>query len=183
MLDWMSNWLPVVSVYGRLIERTCSKIDTLEKRNKHISIGHFDFKKHRWNSLLQMHLYRVSLDFGKNIHKCQRESKKKSTMNNANHSEFPRAVLAIMNILRAIEANLRKMRLLYVLAIIHWELETAVLITPPRLHTSKVVILTSAICNTVTGDTISIFFTSVTRSTFHIHGCITRTLTSYHVAE
>ena len=53
-----------------------------------------------------------------------KKAKKLSTLNNANYFEFPRAVLVIMNILRAIEANPVGMRLLCVAAVIHWELET-----------------------------------------------------------
>ena len=40
-------------------------------------------------------------------------------MNNTNYFEFPRAVLVVMNILRAIEANPVEMRLLCVAAVIH----------------------------------------------------------------
>ena len=58
---------------------------------------------------------------------CQRESKTLSNWKNSNYFEFPRAVLVIMNILRVIEANTVKMRLLCVAAVIHWELETGVL--------------------------------------------------------
>ena len=57
-------------------------------------------------------------------------------LNNANYFEFPRAVLVIMNILRAIEANPVEMRLLCVAAVIHWELEAGVLYTSfhPSVH-------------------------------------------------
>ena len=51
-----------------------------------------------------------------------------SILNNANYSVFPRAVLVIMNILRAIEANPAEMRLLCVAAVIYWELKTRVLL-------------------------------------------------------
>ena len=52
---------------------------------------------------------------------------KLSNLNNANYFEFPRAVLVIMNILRAIEANPAEMHLLCVAAVIHWELKTGIL--------------------------------------------------------
>ena len=38
-----------------------------------------------------------------------------------------------MNVLRAVEANLAEMRLLCVLAVIHWELETGVLRRPKQI--------------------------------------------------
>ena len=48
-------------------------------------------------------------------------------MNNANYFEFPPAVLLIMNILHAIEANPAEMNLLACVAVvIHWELKTGV---------------------------------------------------------
>ena len=51
-----------------------------------------------------------------------------SRLNNANYFEFSRAVLEIMNILRAIEANPVEMRLLCMAAVVHWDLETGVLL-------------------------------------------------------
>ena len=42
-----------------------------------------------------------------------------SNLNNANYFELPRAVLVILNILRAVEANPVEMRLLCVAAVVH----------------------------------------------------------------
>ena len=44
-------------------------------------------------------------------------------LNNANYSGFPGAVLVMLNILHAIEANPVEMRLLCVAAVIQWEWE------------------------------------------------------------
>ena len=73
-----------------------------------------------------------------------------SDLNNANYFEFPQAVLVIfMNMLHAIESNPAKMYLLCVAGVMHWKLETGVLVSKMQHTMKKTLPISIEICTIV----------------------------------